>query len=490
MLALFGLGANAQAASRVALVIGNAAYTHVPALVTPRNDAEDVAAALRQLGFEVVAETDLDRAGMNAALDRFSRLAEDADIALFYYSGHGMQFGGRNYLLPVDVRLESEADINRFRMVPLDDIMEVVERAHGARILVLDACRSNPVEDQLKRQIAAVSPRSRNVSLMRGLSRESAVDGTLIAYATQSNDTAADGTGRNSPFTQAFLRHVAEPDLDVRQMFFRVQDDVDHATHGHQRPELSISLVGKFSLNPQQHEEAEGLAATPAAAAPVAATPVVTTPAAATSTSPAPAVPAATPTSPAPAAQVASLPPSVPAPAETAASDTDLSRAIQRELKRVGCYDGDVDGHWGERSRAAVKDFNRHAGRQRGAEVAGVTPETLAKIAASAGPVCPVACGRGTVLVNGRCVARGEKKKRVVVRHPAEPAPARAVEPQAGGSIGRVGLGHHRGRLGHGAGALRVRCHDRDVAACKALCALGGQRACWKANLLSTRRHW
>jgi formylglycine-generating enzyme required for sulfatase activity len=245
-LTLFGTDAG-HAEKRVALVIGNAAYRAMPALQNPRNDAADVGTALRDLAFETVIATDLDRGGMNEALGRFARAAADADIAIIYYSGHGMQYAGTNYLLPVDARLDSMSDVNRFRLVPVEDVLETVRSVRGARVLILDACRNNPAEDELKRRLASVAGANRDAFLTRGLARVSA-NGLVVAYATQANDVASDGLARNSPFTAAFIKHVGTPDLDLRQMLFRVQDEVDAATKHKQRPELSISLVGEFKL--------------------------------------------------------------------------------------------------------------------------------------------------------------------------------------------------------------------------------------------------
>ena len=237
----------AHADKRVALVIGNGAYQHTPALINPKNDAEDIAKTLRKLGFTTIVATDLDRAGMNDALDRFSRTVGGAEIALVYYSGHGMQFAGKNFLLPVDAQLETAEDVNRFRLMPLDDLFDVLQRAPGARIVILDACRNNPVEDDLKRRVASIRGGNRDAFLARGLSRVEA-NGLIVAYATQANDVAADGTGHNSPFAKALLDNLETPNVDVRQMLFNVQDEVDRLTDGKQRPELSISLVGKFKL--------------------------------------------------------------------------------------------------------------------------------------------------------------------------------------------------------------------------------------------------
>jgi uncharacterized caspase-like protein len=239
---------SASADKRVALVIGNADYQHMPRLTNPGNDAEDVGKSLRDLGFETIVATDLDRAGMNVAIGRFARTVDGADIAIVYYAGHGMQFSGSNYLLPVDARLDSAADANRFQLMPVEDLLEALRPARGARMLVLDACRNNPVEEDLKRRLASVPGANRDALTTRGLNRVSAGSGLLVAYATQANDVANDGIGRNSPFTAAFLKHVATPDLDLRQMLFNVQDEVDRTTQSRQRPELSISLVGQFKL--------------------------------------------------------------------------------------------------------------------------------------------------------------------------------------------------------------------------------------------------
>jgi formylglycine-generating enzyme required for sulfatase activity len=233
---------------RVALVIGNAAYRYMPQLINPKNDAADVGASLRDLGFEIVVGTDLDHTGMENALDRFSRMAEGADIAMVYYSGHGMQFNGTNYLLPIEARLDSAANVNKFRLTPLDDVLDTLKSVRGARVLVLDACRTNPVEQDLKRRLAAATGANRDAMLTRGFIIPSAGNGLIIAYSTQANDVANDGTGRNSPFTTAFLQRVATPDVALREMMYRVQEDVFRASGGKQLPELSVSLIGEFKL--------------------------------------------------------------------------------------------------------------------------------------------------------------------------------------------------------------------------------------------------
>lgn len=234
--------APAFADKRVALVIGNGAYTHVPHLQNPLNDAGDVAAALKRSDFEIIAATNLDKAGMDEAMIKFARAARAADIAMFYYSGHALQFGGINYLVPVDGQLKDEADLRR--LVRLDDIIADVQQAKNLRIIVLDSCRDNPLVDQLRRSIGV----SRSASVGRGLAKIDSPVGMLVAYATQAGRTADDGDGRNSPFTTAFLNNV-ETKEEIGTVFRRISADVYHATSQKQLPELSLSLIGEFYLN-------------------------------------------------------------------------------------------------------------------------------------------------------------------------------------------------------------------------------------------------
>ncbi|WP_291689679.1 caspase family protein [Bradyrhizobium sp.] len=228
--------------ARVALVIGNGAYQNAPALPNPRNDATDVAAALRSLGFDTILATDLDKSGMDEATIRFSRIARTADVAMFYYSGHALQFGGVNYLAPVDARLIDEADLRR--MTRVDDVVGDLAQAKNLRILVLDSCRDNPLADQLKRSIGA----TRGISLQRGLAKIDSPEGMIVAYATQAGRTAEDGDGRNSPYTAAFLKHVDET-AEIGSIFRRVSADVYEATNHAQLPELSLSFIGEFYLH-------------------------------------------------------------------------------------------------------------------------------------------------------------------------------------------------------------------------------------------------
>ena len=156
----------AEAEKRVALVIGNSAYSSVPALANPRNDAEGIGAALNRLGFEITVALDADRAQMEKSVKEFAAKTETADVALFYYAGHGLQHQGVNYLVPTDASLQSAAGLRR--LIKLNDIVADVRRAKAIRILVLDACRDNPLGDVIEPQIAkAESGRSRSVGLAK-----------------------------------------------------------------------------------------------------------------------------------------------------------------------------------------------------------------------------------------------------------------------------------------------------------------------------------
>jgi hypothetical protein len=232
------------AGRRVALVVGNSSYRYMPSLTNPRNDAADVESALKNLGFETILATDLDRSGMNNAMERFSRLVPGASVAIVYYSGHGMQFEGKNYLLPVDASLESAADVNRYRLMPLDDLVDLLRSGSGLQLIVLDACRNNPIERDFKNKIASVQGGNRDVASTRGFARVDARNGLIITYATAPDSVASDGNGHNSTFTQAFLKNIAVPDVDIRQMLFRVQSDVYTSSGSKQLPEISSLYVG------------------------------------------------------------------------------------------------------------------------------------------------------------------------------------------------------------------------------------------------------
>lgn len=231
----------AAAEKRVVLVIGNGAYQNAPRLPNPANDASDVAAAFKRSGFQVISGSDMDKMAMDNAEIEFARIARSADVAVFYYSGHAIQFNGVNYLAPVDVKLTDEADLHR--MVRLDDIVSDIAQAKALRILVLDACRDNPLADNLRRSLG----NSRAIPLQRGLARLDNAQGMIVAYATQAGHTADDGSGPNSPYTSSFLKHIEEK-IEIGTVFRRISADVYEATQKKQLPELSLSLIGEYYL--------------------------------------------------------------------------------------------------------------------------------------------------------------------------------------------------------------------------------------------------
>lgn len=234
------VASQASAEVRVALVIGNGAYVNAPTLPNPPNDARDVGAALQRDGFQTTVLTDLEKNKMEDATIAFAKAARDADVAIFYYSGHALQFAGVNYLAPIDIKLADEADLRR--MVRVDEVVSDLQQAKSLRILVLDACRDNPLADQLKRSIAT----TRALSLQSGLAKIDA-QGVILSYATQAGRTAEDGSGRNSPYTQAFLRHIEDQE-EIGTIFRRISNDVYDSTSQKQLPELSLSITGEFYL--------------------------------------------------------------------------------------------------------------------------------------------------------------------------------------------------------------------------------------------------
>jgi uncharacterized caspase-like protein len=227
---------------RVALVIGNANYTSAPPLHNPLNDADAMSAALKVMGFEVLDGRDLNKEAMDRILVRFGRELVDAQVAWFYYAGHGLQFLGQNYLLPIDARVEDEIGL-RFETTKVDDVISTLANNTAVRILVLDACRNSPFAERLAQNRGA-----RGIALDRGLARIERAQGMLIAYATQPNQVAEDGDGPNSPFTAALAEEIKRPGLEVATVFRHVQTRVNEATQGRQTPELSLSLLGEFYL--------------------------------------------------------------------------------------------------------------------------------------------------------------------------------------------------------------------------------------------------
>jgi hypothetical protein len=225
----------AWADARVALVIGNADYAHVGRLSNPINDATDIRAKLDGLGFEVTLATDLDYNPMRLALRDFAEAARDAEVALIYYAGHGIEIDGTNYLIPVNAELRSDRDVE-FEAIPLDLVVRAVETSPGLKIVLIDACRNNPFLAEMARTMATRS-------IGRGLGRIEP-GGVLVGYAARSGTVSQDGEGRNSPYATALMRYIDEPGLEVGKLFRKVRDAVMEATDGAQEPFTYGSLPG------------------------------------------------------------------------------------------------------------------------------------------------------------------------------------------------------------------------------------------------------
>ena len=229
---------------RVALVIGNGAYVNATPLANPPNDAAAVAKILREIGFEVLEGTNLDRAGMERLVRDFLRKVPSARVTLLYYAGHGMQVDGRNYLIPVDAKLAAPSDLP-FETLELDKVLAGLDDEARANIVVLDACRDNP----LARNFASKLGATRSAAVPAGLAGYATLGtGTLIAFATAPGQTALDGTGGNSPFTTAFIKHVRTRGIEVNQMLTRVRVEVATATKNRQVPWANSSLLGEVYL--------------------------------------------------------------------------------------------------------------------------------------------------------------------------------------------------------------------------------------------------
>lgn len=225
-------------ANKVAMVIGNSAYRHVAPLTNPQNDARDVGARLETLGFSVSYLYDADYAGMRRALRDFKDVANNADVAILYYAGHGIEVGRENFLVPADARLASDTDVS-FEAVPMSNAVLAVEGARRLSLVIVDACRDNPFAAQMKRA-------NGTRSIGRGLGRIEPAGNTLVAYAAKEGTVAADGDGRNSPYATALIEYLPKQGVEIGLMFRQVRDRVLALTNGQQEP----FLYGSISADP------------------------------------------------------------------------------------------------------------------------------------------------------------------------------------------------------------------------------------------------
>jgi formylglycine-generating enzyme required for sulfatase activity len=241
----------AQAAEiRIALVIGNSDYASGP-LANPANDAKMIGDTLASLGFEVIARRNADQTAMKRAIQEFGARLEQAGpgaVGLFYYAGHGLQLNGRNYLIPTTARIEREGDVE-IEAVSADWVIEQMRYARNRlNIVILDACRNNPFARSMR-------------SVDHGLATMDAPAGILIAYSTAPGEVAADGSGRDSPYTQALAQAMRDDHEPVEQVFKRVRVGVMSATSGRQVPWESSSLTGDFYFAAPGKGAAEGAGA-------------------------------------------------------------------------------------------------------------------------------------------------------------------------------------------------------------------------------------
>ena len=226
---------------RVALIIGAAKYENAPALLNPVNDAELIAPVVAKLGFQTQLIINPTYEIFKRALHDFGQRLAGASVGLFYYAGHGLQVSGRNYLMPVDARLETEIDLH-YEAFDIQTVLDQMGASGRVSLMFLDACRDNPLSRSLAAHLA-----SRSAAVAQGLAAVQARSGgTLIAYATAPDSLALDGDGPNSPFTSALARHIATPGLDVQLMLRNVRRDVLAATNGAQRPWETGSLDAAF----------------------------------------------------------------------------------------------------------------------------------------------------------------------------------------------------------------------------------------------------
>src|ERR1700712_1466210 len=247
----------ARADRRVDFVVGNGAYKNVQPLPNPPIDAKSMASVLRNVGFEVVEGTNLTRDKMTERLLEFGKKAQGADVALFFYAGHGIAISGTNYLLPVDADIKSEMDVKLGAAINIDLTLDQTMGDAKVKLVFLDACRDNPFAAKMKSNSA-----TRSVNVQTGLAEMKSGEGTLIAFATGPGQTALDGQeGTNSPFTRALMANITAPGVEIQQAMTQVRAQVNEETKKGQLPWGHTNLIGAVFLNP---------AAAPAATAAVA----------------------------------------------------------------------------------------------------------------------------------------------------------------------------------------------------------------------------
>ena len=257
----------AKADRRVAFVVGNGSYKNVAQLPNPPIDAKAMAGVLRNVGFDVVEGVNLSRDKMTEKLLDFGKKAQGADVAVFFYAGHGIAISGTNYLLPVDADIKSEMDVKLGAAINIDLTLDQTMGDAKVKLVFLDACRDNPFAAKIK------SNATRSVSVQQGLAEMKSGEGTLIAFATGPGQTALDGQeGTNSPFTRALIAHITQPGIEIQQAMTEVRAQVNEETNKGQLPWGHTNLIGTVYLNPAAAPTANAAAPASTGAIPAAVT--------------------------------------------------------------------------------------------------------------------------------------------------------------------------------------------------------------------------
>jgi hypothetical protein len=455
----FAWSASAATQTRVALIVGNGAYKGVPELPNPTNDATAVAGAFLRLGFSVRLVTDATYDDMRRALLEFSQKARDSEMAVVFFAGHGIEVGGENWLIPVDAELKTDLDTEQ-EAISLRSVMLMVSAASKLGVVMLDACRNNPFINKVKCSVA-----TRSVS--RGLSRVEPMNNVLVAYAAKDGTTASDGIGDHSPFTTALLKHLETPGLEVTFLFRNVRDDVLAATNDEQRPfvygslskeaiylkpppavatpsapdQIAWSMLKEttdeaalkrfIAQYPKSPLRADADARVAALATAKAAQPIPPEAAEVTwqllkETIDVAALARFVAQFPNSAlrkeaeARIAALtaPQAAKAAPPTSTNSHELVRSLQLELKRVGCFNGAVNGEIDEATRSASQSFTKLSSIKLPDEL---TPGAIKALRAVNKRVCPLVCPEGKRPAGDECVdiaaPRTPETRRTAVRN-------------------------------------------------------------------------
>src|SRR5471032_1246805 len=266
LICMFSTADAAKADRRVAFVVGNGTYKNVTPLPNPPIDAKAMAGVLRNAGFDVVEGINLSRDKMTERLLEFGKKTQGADVAVFFYAGHGIAVGGTNYLLPIDADIKSEMDVKLGNAINIDVTLDQTMNDAKVKLVFLDACRDNPFAAKIRS-----SATSRSVSVQTGLAEMKSGEGTLIAFATGPGQTALDGQeGTNSPFTRALMANLTKPGVEIQQAMTQVRAQVNEETNKGQLPWGHTNLIGAVYLNPAAAPAGGPALASNTPAAPVA----------------------------------------------------------------------------------------------------------------------------------------------------------------------------------------------------------------------------